>query len=96
MLRQSTCEEIVESERKLSLEAESRYGRYYRHAKACSIFLSRSIVSVDFSHHEMFGRFFALLEKHHMLALLSTLRLHKVQQHDLARMCPARNLGRGD
>ncbi len=27
----------------------------------------------------MFGRFFTLLKKHHMLALLSTLRLHKVQ-----------------
>jgi len=27
----------------------------------------------------MFARFFALLKKHHMLALLSTLRLHKIQ-----------------
>jgi len=27
----------------------------------------------------MFGRFFSLLKKHHMLALLSVLRLHKVQ-----------------
>jgi hypothetical protein len=27
----------------------------------------------------MFGRFFALLKKHHLLTLLSTLRLHKVQ-----------------
>jgi hypothetical protein len=27
----------------------------------------------------MFARFFSLLKKHHMLALLSALRLHKVQ-----------------
>jgi hypothetical protein len=34
---------------------------------------------VELSHHETFGRFFSQLKKHHMLALLSTVRLHKVQ-----------------
>jgi hypothetical protein len=78
-LKQSTFEEIVESERALVLGAEARYGKHYLNARACSIFLSRSIVSVELSHHETFGRFLSLLKKHHMLALLSTVRLHKVQ-----------------
>lgn len=78
-LKQSTFEEVIESERQLVLDAEAHYGKHYRNARACSIFLSRSIVSVEYSHHETFGRFFSLMKKHHMLALLSTLRLHKVQ-----------------
>jgi hypothetical protein len=78
-LKQSTFEEIVESERRLVSDAETRYGEHYRAARACSIFLSRSIVSVELSHHEAFGRFFSQLKKHHMLALLSAVRLHKVQ-----------------
>jgi hypothetical protein len=75
---QSTLEEINESERQLVVEAEARYGKYYRHARGCSVFLSRCIVSVE---HDrlMFARFFNLMKKHHMLALLSTVRLHKVQ-----------------
>jgi hypothetical protein len=78
-LKQSTLEEIVASERQLVFDAQSRYGNHYRNARACSIFLSGSIVSVELSHHETFGRFFSQLKKHHMLALLSTVRLHKVQ-----------------
>jgi len=78
-IKQSTWEEIIESERQLVLGADTRYGKYSHLARACSIFLSRSIVTVDFTRHETFGRLFALLKKHHMLALLSTLRLHKVQ-----------------
>ena len=78
-LKQSTFEEVIESERQLVLDADARYGEHYRNARACSIFLSRSIVSVELSHYETFGRFFSQIKKHHMLALLSTLRLHKVQ-----------------
>jgi hypothetical protein len=76
--KQSTLEEINESERQLVVEAEARYGKYYQHALACSVFLSGCIVSVE---HDrlMFARFFNLMKKHHMLALLSTVRLHKVQ-----------------
>lgn len=76
---QSTFEEIVETEKRLVLDAEARYGNYYLNARECSIFLSRSIASVELSHHETFGRFFSQLKKYHMLALLSTLKLHKVQ-----------------
>ena len=78
-LKQSTFEEVVESERSLVQNAEARYGKPYLNARACSIFLSRSIVTIELSHYETFGRFFSLLKKHHMLALLSTVRLHKVQ-----------------
>ena len=77
--KQSTFEEIVETEKRLVLDAEARYGNYYLNARECSIFLSRSIASVELSHHETFGRFFSQLKKYHMLALLSTLKLHKVQ-----------------
>jgi hypothetical protein len=76
--KQSTLQEIIESERELLLTADQRYGDYYRHARECSIFLSRCFISVD-PDRLMFARFFSLLKKHHMLALLSTLRLHRIQ-----------------
>jgi hypothetical protein len=75
---QSTLEEIIESERLMLLRAEDRYGKYYQNARECSIFLSRCIAGVDHDR-MMFARFFALMKKHHMLALLSIIRLHKVQ-----------------
>jgi hypothetical protein len=73
-IKQSTIEEIVETEKQLILNADARYGKYSHHAKECSVFLSRSIVAVDHSHHDTFGRLFALLKKHNMLALFSALR----------------------
>jgi hypothetical protein len=78
VLKQSTVEEITESERDLVLTADQRYGDFSRHARECSLFLSRCIISVH-RDRMMFARFFSLLKKHHMLALLSALRLHKVQ-----------------
>jgi hypothetical protein len=69
-LKQSTLEEIIESERQLLIDADARYGKYYRDARACSVFLSRSIASVNHDR-MMFARFHALLKKHHLLALLS-------------------------
>jgi hypothetical protein len=77
-LRQSTLEEILETERDLVLTADQRYGNYSRHARECSFFLSHCILSATRAG-MMFMRFFSLLKKHHMLALLSALRLHKVQ-----------------
>jgi hypothetical protein len=55
-IKQSTIEEIVETEKQLILNADARYGKYSHHAKECSVFLSRSIVAVDHSHHDTFGR----------------------------------------
>jgi hypothetical protein len=75
---QSTIEEITESERQMVLTAKERFGRHFVNARAGSVFLSQCIVSVD--HDRMnFGRFLALLKKHHMLAIMSAVRLHKVQ-----------------
>jgi hypothetical protein len=75
---QSTIEEIVESERLMLLKAKNRYGRYYIHARGVSVFLSLCITAVD-PDRMMFRRFHAHMKKHHMLALFSALRLHKVQ-----------------
>ena len=75
---QSTLEEIIESEGKLPLLARARYGKFYSNAVECSIFLSNCIAEIDHSR-MMFGRFLSLTKKHHMLAVLSTVRLHRVQ-----------------
>ena len=73
---QSTLEEIIESERQMLLTAQARYGNHYVNARTSSIFLSKCIVSVE--HDRMnFGRFFAIMKKHHMLSIMSTVRLHK-------------------
>jgi hypothetical protein len=75
---QSTLEEITESERQMVLTAKERFGNYYVTARASSVFLSQCIVSLD--HDRMnFGRFLALMKKHHILAIISAVRLHKVQ-----------------
>ncbi len=78
MFPQCTIEEIIESERLMLLSAKDRYGRYYTHARGVSVFLSLCISAVD-PDRMMFARFHAQMKKHHMLALFSALRLHKVQ-----------------
>jgi hypothetical protein len=77
---QSTLAEITESEGKMPLLARASYGAFYSNAVECSIFLSNSncIAGIDHSR-MMFGRFLSLTKKHHMLAVLSTVRLHRVQ-----------------
>jgi hypothetical protein len=75
---QSTFEEIVESERDLVLGAAERYGEYYTNARDCSVFISQCVT--DIAHDRMmFGGFFALMKKHLLLAVLSTVRLHHIQ-----------------
>jgi hypothetical protein len=75
---QSTFEEVVESEQQMVLKADDRFGKYWTTARESSIFLSRCVAS--FNHDRMnFGRFIAILKKHHMLAILSAVRLHKSQ-----------------
>lgn len=75
---QSTIVEITDSESAMVRTAEDRFGEYYRSAWAASVLLSRCVVSID--HTRMhFGRFLALTKKHHTLAVLSIVRLHKVQ-----------------
>ena len=75
---QATIEEIIESERQMLLSAKERYGKYYTHARGVSVFLSLCVDAID-PDRLMFGRFHSHMKKHHMLALFSALRLHKVQ-----------------
>jgi hypothetical protein len=76
---QSTLKEIVDSERSMFLEGESRYGRHFKYAHAATMYLSVCVVSVEHDRSDTFGRLFSLLKKHHTLAFLSALRLHRVQ-----------------
>jgi hypothetical protein len=76
---QSTLEEIIESERRLVLDGEARYGNHYIHARAATVYLSRCVVSIERDRADTFGRLLALMKKQHLLAYLSALRLHHVQ-----------------
>jgi hypothetical protein len=75
---QSNIEEIADSEARMVHSAPERFGDDYRLAWATSILLSRCVVSIDHTRLH-FGRFLALTKKHHSLAVLSIVRLHKVQ-----------------
>src|SRR5438046_1545373 len=71
-------EGLVKSEYLLAHTASERYGVYYFHARDTTVFLSKCIASIDVSQ-QNFARFFSYTKKHHLLAMLSTVRLHKVQ-----------------
>jgi hypothetical protein len=77
-LKQSTIGEIIESERSLVLAAPERHGDYYGHALDASVLLSHFIKSLD-PDRFVFGRYHAWVKKHHLLALISTVRLHQAQ-----------------
>jgi hypothetical protein len=67
---------FIESERQTVLQADDRYGKFWTTARESTILLSRCIAS--FNHDRMnFARFVAILKKHHMLAILSAVRLHR-------------------
>ena len=76
---QSTLEEIVDSERTMFLDGESRYGRHFKLARTATMYLSQCVVTVEHDRSDTFGRLFSLMKKHHTLAFLSALRLHRVQ-----------------
>jgi hypothetical protein len=60
------------------LNGAARYGRHYIHARG-SACLSSCVVGVELDRTDAFGRMFSLTKKQHLLAFLSSLRLHKVQ-----------------
>ena len=74
----ASIEDLIREEQKLALAAPERYGMYYFHARDTTLFLSKCLSSIDVSQ-VYFARFFAYTKKHHLLAILSTIRLHKVQ-----------------
>ena len=77
-LNQSTIEEIIDSEALLAANAAARYGMYYLHARNVTTFLSKCLASID-PGYDFFAGFYAHAKKHHLLALLSAVRLHHVQ-----------------
>lgn len=76
---QSSIEEIIKSERAMVRDGRARYGRYYKHARGATMYLTLCVEAVDNDRSETFGRLLSLIKKHHMLAFLSALRLHHVQ-----------------
>ena len=76
--KQSTYLEILDSEREMVLRAEERFGAYYVNAARLSELLTRSIISVHPSR-MIFVLFLSQVRKHHLLALFSTVRLHRIQ-----------------
>ncbi len=76
--KQSTFQEILDSEREMVLGAEERFGTYYVNAFRFSELLARSIKTVHPSR-MIFVLFLSQVRKHHALALFSTVRLHHIQ-----------------
>jgi hypothetical protein len=76
--KQSTFEEILDSEREMVLRAEERFGTYYVNAFRSSELLTRSIKTVH-PDRMIFVLFLSQVRKHHALALFSTVRLHRIQ-----------------
>jgi hypothetical protein len=75
---QRTIAEMVESERLMVLGAHERYPAYYSHAEEAAHYLSAFIKSIKLNRF-VFGMFLSQVKKHAMLALFSTVRLHRVQ-----------------
>ncbi len=76
--KQSSFEEIVESEKEMVLSGAHRYGSYFANAYAFNILLQEFIKSVN-PDRFIFAMFISQIRKHHTLALFSTLRLHHIQ-----------------
>ena len=77
-IKQTTIGEIIENERTMVLRAPETYGNYYIHALETSAFLTKFIKSIDPGYDTLVA-FLALAKKHHLLAVFSTVRLHKIQ-----------------
>jgi hypothetical protein len=75
---QQTIPQIVDSERAMVLTASQRFGKYYDTALDCVVFATQFLKSID-RDRWVFAGFQALAKKHLMLALFSTVRLHKEQ-----------------
>lgn len=76
--KQSTFEEIIESEREMFLNATDRYGDFFVNASEFNVLLNEFIKSVDPDRY-IFVMFLSQMRKHATLALLSSVRLHRIQ-----------------
>lgn len=78
--KQKTIEEMIESERLMVFTAPQRYGAYWTLASNLWVFLSALAKSKSYVvPREIFVRFLSQVEKHHLLAAFSTVRLHHIQ-----------------
>lgn len=76
--KQSTIEDIIESEKQMVLSGTERYGDYFVNASEFNNLLQQFIKSVD-PDRFIFAMFLAQIRKHNTLALFSALRLHHIQ-----------------
>jgi hypothetical protein len=77
-IKQSTIGEILDSEHEMALHAEEHYGEFYANANAFVALFGSFIKSIDRDRY-IFAMFLSQARKHHMLALLSVVRLHHIQ-----------------
>ena len=78
IFRQSTFGEIIESERRMLLTGEERYGSFFINARDLNSLLMNFTKTVDLKSWK-FMDFFSHFRKYHTLALFSALRLHSPQ-----------------
>jgi hypothetical protein len=76
--KQSTPEEINESERLMVLKAPERFDKYYTHASEANGLLNQFMASIDASGF-IFTIFLSQVRKHLLLAIFSFIRQHEVQ-----------------
>jgi hypothetical protein len=76
--KQTTFDDLIESEHQMLSTAIQRYGAYYTIALDVSEFLFSAVKSVG-RDYAIFVRFLSQVKKHYLLAVFSTVRLHQVQ-----------------
>ncbi len=77
--KQTTFEEIIESEEKMLLEAGKNYWKFFLYASESNDLLNHFIKSVNDIKKHIALDFFSQIKKHHMLALFSSVRRHHIQ-----------------
>jgi len=77
--KQTTMDDIIESEREMILNGARGYGDYFINANEFNQLLNNFIKSVDDIEKFIFIAFLSQVKKHHTLALFSTVRQHHIQ-----------------
>lgn len=77
-IKQDTVPDIIESEYKMILNGEERYGEFFIHVSKANELISAFIKSIDPDRY-IFAIFLSQVKKHLLLAQFSALRLHHIQ-----------------
>lgn len=83
--KQSTIQDIIESEKEMVLRGEEMYGEYFKNAADFNSLLNNFIKSIDDPTKFIFIAFLSQVKKHHTLALFSAVRLHHIQMNSNLR-----------